>query len=503
MFRKTLDRLSDRFPRFAAFRTWFARRRRQVKVALVIVMHTLGALSSVQAVMSTRTSQGAIAWAISLNTFPYVAVPAYWVFGQSRFDGYEIIRHREMLADRSLESETIRVLREEGMLFEPQTERQANQQQLLERLALLPIVRYNDVDLLIDGEETFDAIIESISTAEEYILFQFYILRSDELGNRLKDALLARAAEGVRVYVLYDGLGSHNLSPEYIRELREGGAEVAAFTTTRGWGNRMRLNFRNHRKIVVIDGREAFVGGHNVGDEYLGHNPDLSPWRDTHVAMRGPIVLATQASFVEDWQWSAGERPELNWDPERATEGDVTAMCLPTGPADDLETGTLLMLDAINVADERIWIASPYFVPDEQFISALQLAALRGVDVRILIPDHNDDALVDLTSYSYIQELEEVGIEMYRYEPGFMHQKVILIDDDVATVGTANFDNRSMRLNFEVTMMFIDPGFAAEVKAMLEDDFTRSRRVLPTEYTDRSLPYRFMVRTARLLAPVQ
>lgn len=504
MFRKTLDRLSDRYPRFAAFRTWFARRRRRLTVAFVIVMHLLGAISSVQAVMSSRTPQGAIAWAISLNTLPYVTVPAYWVFGQSHFDGYDFVRDREMLADRSLENETIRALREQGMIFEPENERQAKQQALLESLALMPVLRYNDVDLLIDGAATFNAIIAGIESAQEYILFQFYILRSDELGNQLKDALLAKAADGVKVYVLYDGLGSKDLSEDYLAELRDGGVQVAAFKpATRGWRNRFRINFRNHRKIVVVDGREAFVGGHNVGDEYLGKDPELTPWRDTHVAVRGPIVLATQVSFAEDWRWVTGEQIQLDWQPRRAPEGDVVAACLPTGPADELETGTLVMLDAINMAQERIWIATPYFVPDAQFISTLQLAALRGVDVRVLIPENNDDKLVDLTSYSYLEELDKVGISMYRYEPGFMHQKVILIDDDIATVGTANFDNRSMRLNFEITMMFRDAEFAHEVEAMLEDDLTRSRLMSPTEYTDRSLPFRFIVRTARLLAPVQ
>jgi cardiolipin synthase len=504
MFQKPLDRLSDRFPRFGTFRNWFAERRRRIMAAFVIVMHVLGALSSVQAVMSTRTPQGATAWAISLNTIPYVAVPAYWVFGQSHFDGYEFVRNREMLADHSLENETIHRLREEGMVFEPENERQAEQQALLESLALMPVLRYNDVDLLIDGEATFDAIIAGIESAKEYILFQFYILRSDELGNQLKDALLARAADGVRVYVLYDALGSKDLSEQYLDELREGGVQVAAFkTATRGWRNRFRVNFRNHRKIVVVDGQEAFVGGHNVGDEYVGKHPQLTPWRDTHVAVRGPIVLATQVSFAEDWKWVTGEQLELNWQPSRAPEGDVVAVCIPTGPADELETGTLVMLDAINMANERIWIATPYFVPDAQFISTLQLAALRGVDVRVLIPENNDDPLVDLTSYSYLEELDKVGIPMYRYQPGFMHQKVLLIDDDIATVGTANFDNRSMRLNFEITMMFRGAEFASQMEAMLKEDFSRSRLVSPTEYTDRSLPFRFAVRTARLLAPVQ
>ena len=503
MLRRFLDRLSERHPRFKRFREWVHKKRTQLVAAFVLTMHTLGALSSIQAIMSTRTPQGAIAWAVSLNTFPYVAVPAYWVFGQSRFDGYELIRHQRLLQESNTESQAMRVLREQGMLFEPETDQARGQLKLLENLALLPLTRRNDVDLLIDGEATFDAIVEGIESAEDYVLFQFYILRSDELGNRLKDVLVAKAAEGVRVYVQFDGLGSRSLAEDYIQDLRNAGALVSSFTTATGWSNPLRINFRNHRKIVVIDGREAFVGGHNVGDEYVGKHPTLTPWRDTHVALRGPVVLATQVSFVEDWQWATGDVLELNWDPEPAPEGDMLAMCLPTGPADKLESGTLLMLDAINVARERIWIASPYFVPDEQFVSALQLAALRGVDVRILIPENNDDQLVDLTSYSYLQEGTAVGMKFFRYEPGFMHQKVMLIDDDVATVGTANFDNRSMRLNFEVTIMVVDEEFAGEVKAMLEDDFTRARPVAASEYTDRNLVFRFLVRTARLLAPVQ
>ena len=503
MLRRIADRLSDRFPRFGRFREWTRRRRRQLTALFVIVMHTLGALSSVQAIMSTRTPQGAIAWAVSLNTFPYIAVPAYWVFGQSKLDGYEILRHREMLAQSEVESRAMRLLREQDMLFEPRNDRERSQLQLLENLSLLPLTRYNDVDLLVDGEATFDAIVEGIQSAEQYVLFQFYIIRDDELGNRLKDALLAKAAEGVPVYVQYDGLGSLKLSPEYVQELRDGGVQVSAFTTTEGWSNPLRINFRNHRKIVVIDGREAFVGGHNVGDEYVGKHPELTPWRDTHVALRGPVVLATQVSFVEDWKWATGETLELNWTPEPAPEGDVAAMCFPTGPADQLETGTLLMLDAINFAQHRIWIASPYFVPDEQFVSALQLASLRGVDVRILIPDNNDDRLVDMTSYSYLEEGDATGIQFYRYEPGFMHQKVMLVDDEVSMVGTANFDNRSMRLNFEVTMLLVNTDFAQEVKTMLEADFAKSRLVPATEYTESSAPFRFLVRTARLLAPVQ
>jgi cardiolipin synthase len=178
-------------------------------------------------------------------------------------------------------------------------------------------------------------------------------------------------------------------------------------------------------------------------------------------------------------------------------------MCFPTGPADELESGTLLMLDAINVAEERIWIASPYFVPDEQLMSALQLAAMRGVDVRILVPENPDQKLVYYSSFSYLPDAEEAGVKIYRYKEGFLHQKVMLVDNRFSAIGTANFDNRSMRLNFEVTMLIGDEGFAAEVADMLEDDFANSRLVSAEEYTQASFGFRLLVRLARLLAPVQ
>lgn len=472
-------------------------------MTIFVVAHILGAISSVQAIMSTRTAQGAIAWAISLNTVPYVAVPAYWIFGRSKFDGYQMKRHTTMLAESKVERDAIRLLEEGGMLFEAKNAHEQSQKKMLENLAQMPITQFNDADLLIDGKETFDAIISSIAKATDYVLVQFYIIHADGLGNRLKDALVSKANEGVPVYLLYDALGSYSLPKAYIQELDDAGVKTAAFSTTRGLQNRFRVNFRNHRKIVVVDGNEAFVGGHNVGDEYLGKHNTLTPWRDTHVAVRGPVALEAQVAFVEDWSWATGETPELNWIPQRAPKGDVRALCLPTGPADDYETGTLMLLDLINSSKQSIWIATPYFVPDQQFVSALQLASLRGVDVRILVPEQYDNFVVGLTSYSYLEELEEAGIKFHWYTRGFMHQKVILIDATTAAIGTANFDNRSMRLNFEVTMLLAEEEFASSVKEMLETDFENGRLASGAEYRNRSLPFRFAVRLCRLFAPIQ
>lgn len=475
------------------------------KLALFVTgMHVLGLITSVHAVMSTRTSQGAIAWAVSANTFPYIAVPAYWVLGLSKFDGYDLLRHSEQIAKSEAARSTRAKLEAAGLIVNPETATQAAQLKLLSNISKLPLTVGNDADLLIDGQQTFDAILQAISEAEDYVLVQFYIMRDDGLGQDLKNALIDRALHGVKIYVLYDELGSKDLSKEYISELRSANAEIVPFNSQQG--NRFRVNFRNHRKIVVVDGDVAFVGGHNVGDEYLGKHPVLTPWRDTHVAVRGPVVQAIQVPFVEDWNWATGSKDivaALDWDAERAPGGKIAAACVPTGPADGFETGTLWFLQQINSARERLWIVSPYFVPDEQLMSALQLAALRGVDVRVIIPQNPDHLHVYLSGISYLEEAEQAGVKIYRYQPGFLHQKVFLIDDNVSCIGTANLDNRSMRLNFEVTMLLIDQEFAKEVEAMLLNDLKKSKLASSVEYTKASLPYRFLVRASRLLAPLQ
>lgn len=503
MFQSLWKKLGQRLPWPAAFGRWLLRRRKRVAVLFMLLMQILGAITSVRAIMETRTSQGAIAWAIALNGFPVFAVPAYWVFGQSKFDDYRQVRRQDLLETSPVADQVRDALSSQGMLIAPTAGPERNQARLLERLAKLPFTRKNRVELLIDGEETFDAIFAGIAAAEKYILVQFYILRDDELGRKLKTVLMEKAAAGVRVYVLYDELGSARLSDAYHRDLRAAGALIWPFNTTQGRGNRLRLNFRNHRKIVVVDGRVAYVGGLNVGDEYLGKDPQLSPWRDTHVEVRGPVVQFVQVPFLEDWHWATGETLELDWVPQPAGDSDNIVMCLPTGPADELETATLFFLEAINSAQQRLWIVSPYFVPDEQLMSALQLAALRGVDVRILIPETPDQQLVYLSSFSYLQEAEKAGVNIYRYLPGFLHQKVMLVDDRYAAVGTANLDNRSMRLNFEVTMVVIDEDFAREMEAMLLEDFHHSRRATAAEYTDSSFLFRLSARVARLLAPIQ
>ena len=469
------------------------------RMSLILLCHLLGALTSLHAIMSVRTSQGAIAWAVSLNTFPYLAVPAYWVLGRSNFEGYTVLRRKAAGSLTGAQQQ----LAQDLLAMRPAPGSEPAAAHLLEKLAKLPATRGNHAELLIDGKATFDAILASIAAARDYVLVQFYIIHDDGLGRRLRDALVERAKAGVRCYVVYDEVGSHGLPASYLATLRAAGAEIFPFNTRKGDANRFQLNFRNHRKIVIVDGRTAFVGGHNVGDEYLGLNPDIGPWRDTHVKVTGPVVQCIQISWLEDWYWTAATVPALEWKPEPAPEGgDGLAFCLPSGPADELETCTLFFLHAIQSARRRVWIASPYFVPDEQMISALQLAALRGVDVRILVPAKADSQMVYLSGFTYLPELEKAGIRTFRYQQGFLHEKAILVDD-VCGIGTANFDNRSFRLNFEITLLFAEAGTVQAAEAMFLDDFSRSHEARAAEFTSKPWWFRLAARTCRLMAPVQ
>ncbi len=467
---------------------------------LFVTFHVLGLLSSIEAVMSTRTSQGAIAWAIALNTFPYVAVPAYWILGRSKFQGYVTARRSE---DQEVKDEIARAAELVQPYVVPDDQKLKVQAgRAAEGLAGIPYVRGNAVELLIDGDATFASILGGIDQAQDYILFQFYIVHDDEIGRKVKDHLIARAQAGIRVYFLYDEVGSHDLPKSYLDELRAAGALVTEFNTSKGWRNRFQINFRNHRKIVVVDGHVGWVGGHNVGDEYLSRDPKFGHWRDTHMRVVGPAALGLQVSYLEDWHWATNEILELNWTPRPAPEGDVQFLTIPTGPADELDSAMLMFIHAINSAEERIWIATPYFVPDEAVVAALQLAGLRGVDVRVLIPEKPDNFLVYLAAYSYFDESSATGVKFYRYLDGFLHEKTMLIDDYVSAIGTANFDNRSFRLNFEVTGVVIDTVFAKVVERMFLDDFTKSRRIREGEYDEKPWYFRFGVKLARLTAPL-
>lgn len=469
---------------------------------IYILLEVAAIIAAVEALLTARTSQGAIAWSLFLIMFPFIGLPVYLIFGGRKFSGYVDARRSGDEPLQQLMKET-RACLPASLRAEFTEDEQAHR--ALTKLARMPFMAGNQCRLLINGEKTFSTIFDCIEQAQEYVLIQFFIVKDDEFGKEFQQCLINKARQGVRIYFLYDAIGSHALPTAYINSLREAGVETSAFRgNSRGGGHPFRINFRNHRKIVVVDGHTAYVGGHNVGDEYLGKsdNPDLRPWRDTHVEIHGPAVLAIQLVFLEDWYWMTHSIPPVSSVPACSENNNQRVLVLPSGPADDLDTCGLLFSELIHSARDRIWIVSPYFVPDDVIVSALQLAALRGVDVRIMLPEKADHLLVYLAKFSYLEETLPYGINVYNYQAGFLHQKVMLVDSELACVGTANMDNRSFRLNFEISCLFVDTTCVKDVETMLEEDFSQCRKMTMHEIEQRSVWFKLATRIARLFSPV-
>ncbi len=463
-------------------------------IAMVLAgFYALAFICAVREISASRTSQGSIAWLVALGFLPFPTAIIYLVFGWKHFDSYAKTR-LEVRHSRLIRSEDLKVIdREMGAAWPVQR-----------RAAGMPFLDGNKADLLIDGKATFDSIFEGIALAKHYIFVQFYIIRADALGNRLAAALMERARAGVKVYVLYDDVGSGGLSREFRDRLWAEGIEIYGFNhrhqLLRVFGP-MRINYRNHRKNVVVDGQVAWTGGANVGVEYLGEDPKFGHWRDTQLRIEGPAAASLSLIFQEDWNWATGEVLEVP-QPETREVGDVSALVMATGPADKLESNPIAFADIIGQARERLWIVSPYFVPDTDMRTALYAAVLRGVDVRVMLPDKPDHLIVWLASNAHADAMVEHDVGIYRYQSGFLHQKILLMDDRIAAVGSVNFDNRSFSINFEMTVWMPDPKVVADVEAMLLVDFANCKQVTKEEAANRNPFARFISQAARLFSPI-
>ncbi|RLC51246.1 MAG: cardiolipin synthase [Candidatus Cloacimonadota bacterium] len=468
-------------------------------IVFVAVIYILGVIAALEAIWKGRTAQGSIAWVISLIIFPYLALPLYWIFGDRKFYGYVSARRSGDLKINHIANDLTENLRNKNLVMQ----QDSSEFRVMEYLAGMPFTTQNNANLLINGNVAFKEIFSSIESAQDYILIQFYMILNDNLGNQLKELLIKKTYQGVRIFVLYDEIGSYKLSKQYVEELRDKGVQIYSFKTHKRLKYRFRLNFRNHRKIVIIDGKTAFVGGMNVGDKYLGIHPKFGFWRDTQIKIEGPAVQCIQVPFITDWYWVTKKVPDLSWTQRLPAAGTNNILALPSGPADENETCGMFFVHIINSATKRLWIVSPYFVPDQPVLNALQLAAMRGVDVKLIIPAKSDLLLTYLSSFSYLKEITDTGVEVYRYQKGYLHQKVMLIDDKLSVVGTANLDNRSFRINFEINIISYDSDFAVSVEQMLQKDLEDSIQVDETDYSKRPLWFKLAVKSSRLLAPIQ
>ena len=363
--------------------------------------------------------------------------------------------------------------------------------------------------LLLNGEHKFAEVIKAINEAKHHIHIEYYIYEDDVIGKTIEHLLIKKAAEGITVRFIYDDFGSHSIRRQLLKRFRKGGVSAFPFYKVIFWAFTNRLNYRNHRKIIVIDGKVGFVGGINVSDKYINDpgTPNKLYWRDTHLKIEGPGVLQLQHIFLGDWNFCANDniKPEPAYFPGQPflpQQGGQMVQIASSGPDSDRPTVLYAMLQAINLATKEILITTPYFIPGESIVDALIVSALGGVSVKLLVPGISDSRLVNAAAHSYYDDLLSAGVEIFLYEKGFIHAKTLVIDRQLSMVGTANMDNRSFELNFEVNAIVYDQQTAEELVAAFTDDIQQSKKIDIHEWENRPVLRRLWEKTARLMSPV-
>lgn len=452
--------------------------------------------------MQNRNPSSTLAWIMVLALLPGVGLILYFLLGQNYF------RRRKF--DKKAEQDRLsyeRIDRVGKLLPRDLSQFSPGQQRLLhlsQRLARTPFSMASRTQVLTNGEETFSTLLRELKKAKHHIHMEYYIYRADDIGRKIQKTLIAKARAGVEVRFMFDAVGSIGLPKTFINELREAGAKVGIYGEVRFLALSSRVNYRNHRKIVVVDGNIGFIGGLNVGDEYLSRSKTYGFWRDTHMLVKGEAVRSLQIIFLQDWQYVTGEKimdpaylsPEL----EQGCSGAV--QIVPSGPDNESRALKNIFFAMITSAKKSVWLATPYFIPDEDIMTALRVAGMAGIDVRLLFPAKPDKRLPFLASHSYFPSLLEVGVKIYEYEKGFLHSKLLIIDGEVATVGTANMDMRSFHLNFEVNVLLLHDDSIEKMVKDFERDLLTTNLINKDEFMKKKFLVRMAESAARLLSPL-
>ncbi|WP_026572720.1 cardiolipin synthase [Bacillus sp. UNC438CL73TsuS30] len=459
----------------------------------VIILITIFSL-----MLEYRSAQNTLLWIYILLFLPVIGYLFYWYSGQLLLKG--TLFKRKRANDREvLETISKRVRKTDFSKLN-------NHQQCFARYLNKVSVTHSDphtkTTILKDGTETFQEIKRRLKEANEFIHMEYYTFRSDRLGKDIMEILIEKARERVEVRLIYDAVGSVSLSSSDINRMKDAGIHIHPFNPIRSGLFNQRFNFRNHRKIIVIDGKIGFVGGLNIGVEYLGEDEDIGFWRDTHVVLKGTAVQTLHSVFLLDWLDVTGEMlvKDERYRKVIPAEADGLVHVVATGPeTEDMSDHYYTM---ISCATKSIWIASPYFVPNQAIRTALRIAAQKGIQVRIMVPERNDGFLTQYASQSYFPEALRNGIEVYLYQKGFLHEKIIIIDGDLATIGTANMDMRSFRLNLEVNLFLTGTESIQELTRHYEEDLQECCRLRPVEFYKRGMDERVKESFARLFSGV-
>jgi cardiolipin synthase len=456
-------------------------------------------------ILENRNPVKTISWILVLVLLPFAGIVIYLFFGQE-------YRKTKMYSRKGLKDlEKLRnlTLGQWGNIPKDQfriSDRLYTKKRLMNLFlsnSNAILTNNNEIQVLKDAKETFPAIFNSIEQARHHIHLEFYIVEDDSIGNYLRELLIQKAREGVEVRFIYDDVGSWELKRKFLRSMSDAGVKVDCFMRVRFPNLTSKVNYRNHRKILVVDGKTAFVGGLNFADRYINGVPSIGPWRDTHLKVTGGGATALQIIFMADWYFVSKEilKGESYFKPFVAGDGKLVQM-VASGPDSDWESIGQAYFAAIASATDYVYLSSPYLMPPSDIVTALKTSALGGIDVRIIVPGKSDAVSAKWGTNSYVEELLEAGVKVFFYQAGFIHSKVIVVDGIFSSVGTANLDFRSLETNFEVNAMIYDEETAGILASQFLEDQGKSQEVVLEDWIRRPRMNKIKESFARILSPM-
>ncbi len=453
-------------------------------------------ISTVIVIISeNRNPVKSLAWVMVLLLLPVAGLVLYIVFGRN-ITNTRMISRRNRRKLRRKETFAKANLSQQGL-----SPISLQQIQLTRTLSGAQYYPGNELKIFTNGRDKFQALIRDIEQAKLFVNIQYYIFTVEGIGRRLSEALVAAAHRGVKVRLIYDHVGSYKTPDKYFNQLNAEGVEAHPFFKVAFPPFGTRINWRNHRKICIIDGEIGYIGGMNVADRYIDGGKNFDRWRDTHLRIKGPAVLGLQYSFTVDWNFMGLPLIEDKM-PEYVTEQGIGMQLLTSGPTLQWTNQAMLFQKAISCASRRVFIQTPYFLPTEALLRALQTASLSGVDVRIMLPYKSDSYMLDCGSRSYFTECMQAGIKIYLYKAGMLHSKVVIIDNEFVSVGSTNFDFRSFEHNFEANMQIYSRIANERFVTIFHNDLLKSERIKAYEWRKRSRKQKMLESLVRLLSPI-
>ncbi|WP_316803306.1 cardiolipin synthase [Pedobacter nototheniae] len=475
----------------------------EIVYAIVVVLVCL------RVIIDTRSNTKTLAYLLLIIFVPLLGMIIYFSVGIN-------YRKRKMFSKKLVQNENLAksVALEIDQYSRNTFDNSPENVQVYQRLSHLllkdtksPLTGHNNVKLLFNGEHKFPEVLQALREAKHHIHIEYYIFEDDEVGRSIESILIQKAKEGVKIRFIYDDFGSRSIRKKMVKRLRDSGIEAFAFSKITFIALANQLNYRNHRKIIIIDGSSGFVGGINVSDRYVNQPGSKALfWRDTHLRLQGPGIYYLQYLFLCDWNFCAEEKLEPNnlFFPRHHinSSGNKVVQIAASGPDSNFPSILFSLLEVISNAKKEILITTPYFIPGESIIDALTVAALGGVSIKLLVPDQSDSKLVNSAAKSYYDELLKVGVEIYLYQKGFVHAKTMVADREIAMVGTANMDYRSFDLNFEVNAIIYDEELATELSNAFYDDILNAKKIDRMEWENRPMIRQLLEKSARLVSPL-